>query len=140
MARVPMRVRCMPLFEGTPANTEQRACFEGLTAANFTPGNLARALLNGVVRELHEGYNRAVAFGAGERTTLVGSGNGLRLNPVLRGEMARQFGLPLVIGTLIEEAAVGAALCAAVSVGEHATVREASEALLSYTSTSGEVR
>ena len=66
-------VRCVPLFEGTPANTEKRACFDGLTAANFTPGNLARALLNGVVRELHEGYNQAVSLGAGARTTLVGS-------------------------------------------------------------------
>ena len=36
-------VRCVPLFDGTPADTGERARFEGLTAANFTPGNLARA-------------------------------------------------------------------------------------------------
>ena len=123
-------VRCVPLFDGTPADTDERARFEGLSSANFTPGNLARALLNGMARELHDAYRRAVALGAGERTTLVGSGNGLRLNPVLRGELARLFGHPPVIGTLTEEAAVGAALCAAVATGEHATVSEASAALL----------
>ena len=125
-------VRCVPLFDGTPADTGERARFEGLTAANFTPGNLARALLNGVARELHGAYRQAVALGAGERTMLVGSGNGLRLNPVLRRELARLFGRPPVIGSFREEAAVGAALCAAVATGEHATVREASAALLGH--------
>lgn len=133
-------VRCVPLFEGTPDNTGKRAYFEGLTATNFTPGNLTRALLNGIVRELHEGYNQAVDLGAGARTTLVGSGNGLRLNPVLREEMARQFGLPLVSGTFIEEAAVGAALCASVSVGEYLTVQEASETLFGYTTAADQVK
>ena len=123
-------VRCVPLFDGTPADTDERARFEGLTAANFTPGNLARALLNGMAHELHDAYRQALALGAGERTILVGSGNGLRLNPVLRGELARRFGHPPVIGTVREEAAVGAALCAAVTAGEHTTVREASAALL----------
>ena len=123
-------VRCVPLFDGTPADTGERARFDGLTAANFTPGNLARALLNGMARELHDAYRRALALGAGQRTILVGSGNGLRLNPVLRGELACLFGRPPVIGTYREEAAVGAALCAAVAAGEHATVREASAALL----------
>ena len=101
-------VRCEPLFDGTPAAMDERARFEGLSAANFTPGNLARALLNGVARELHGAYRQAVALGAGERTTLVGSGNGLRLNPVLRRELARLFGRPPVIGSFREEAAVGA--------------------------------
>ena len=123
-------VRCVPLFDGTPADTDERARFEGLSSANFTPGNLARALLNGMARELHDAYRRALALGAGERTILIGSGNGLRLNPVLRRELARLFGHPPVIGTLTEEAAVGAALCAAVATGEHATVSEASAALI----------
>ena len=123
-------VRCVPLFDGTPADTGECARFDGLTATNFTPGNLARALLNGMARELHDAYRETLALGAGERTVLVGSGNGLRLNPVLRGELGRLFGHPPVIGTLTEEAAVGAALCAAVATGEHATVSEASAALL----------
>ena len=123
-------VRCVPLFDGTPADTGERARFEGLTATNFTPGHLARALLNGMARELHDAYRQALALGAGDRTSLVGSGNGLRLNSVLREELARLFGYPPVIGTHTEEAAVGAALCAAVAAGEYGTVREASAALL----------
>ena len=123
-------VRCVPLFDGTPADTDERARFEGLGSANFTPGNMTRALLNGIARELHDAYLQALALGAGERTILVGSGNGLRLNPVLRGDLARRFGHPPVIGSVREEAALGAALCAAVATGEHSTVREASSTLL----------
>ena len=123
-------VRCVPLFDGTPADTDERARFEGLGSANFTPGNMTRALLNGMARELHDAYLQGLALGAGERTILVGSGNGLRLNPVLRGELARRFGHPPVIGSVREEAALGAALCAAVATGEHSTVREASSTLL----------
>lgn len=130
-------VRCVPLFDGTPADTDERARFEGLSSANFTPGNLARALLNGMARELHDAYRRALALGAGERTILVGSGNGLRLNPILRRELAHLFGHPPVIGTLTEEAAVGAALCAAVAASEYGTVREASAALLGDEPASG---
>ena len=125
-------VRCVPLFDGTPADTDVRACFEGLTATNFTPGNLARALLNGVARELHYAYREAVTLGAKERTMLVGSGNGLRLNPVLRRELGRWFGKAPIIGTFREEAAVGAALCVAVATGECTTIREASAGLLAH--------
>ena len=47
----------------------------------------------------------------------MGSGNGIRRNPALRAEIARRFALPLLVPRLREEAALGAALCAAVGLG-----------------------
>lgn len=61
-------VECEPRFDGTPEDAAACARFTGLTATNFTPGNLARALLNGIARELHAAYRESVALGAGERT------------------------------------------------------------------------
>ncbi len=123
-------VRCVPLFDGSPGDSAASASFEGLTAINFTVGNLSRALLNGIARNLYEAYREAVLFGTGERKILVGSGNGLRLNSVLMQELSRWDGHMPVFGTFTEEAAVGAALCSAVAIGEFGTIQEASASLL----------
>ena len=123
-------VRCSPLFSGGANAPSRRASFEGLDAGNFTPGNLARALLNGMAEALHADYRHALERGVTARRLLVGSGNGLRLNPVLREELARRFDQRLQMGRLNEEAAVGAALCAAVAVGEFGSVAEASAGVL----------
>ena len=50
-------------------------------------------------------------------TAIVASGNGIRRNPALREEFARLFALPLLVPRRREEAALGAALCAAVGLG-----------------------
>lgn len=123
-------VECEPRFDGTPEDAAACARFTGLTATNFTPGNLARALLNGIARELHAAYRESVALGAGERTILVGSGNGVRRNRVLRRELARRFGSDPLLGAILEEAAVGAALCAAVATGEYPDIAAACAAVL----------
>ena len=67
--------------------------------------------------QLAGSYREAVKLGAGERSFLVGSGNGLKLNPVLRESLTAELGMPVQLGQLNEEAAVGAALCAAVADG-----------------------
>ena len=61
--------------------------------------DLARALLIGIVRELHAAYREAVVLGTGERPILVGFGNGVRRNRVLRRELARRFGSDPLLGT-----------------------------------------
>lgn len=123
-------VECEPHFDGTPQDAAARGRFIGLSATNFTPGNLARALLNGIAAELHAAYREAVTLGAGERPLLVGSGNGVRRNRVLRRELARRFGAAPLLGTFLEEAALGAALCAAVASGEFPDIGAACAAVL----------
>jgi sedoheptulokinase len=61
----------------------------------------------------------------------VGSGNGIRRNPALRAEIARRFGLPVLVPRRSEEAALGAALSAAVGLGALPGFRRAG-ALIEY--------
>jgi sugar (pentulose or hexulose) kinase len=110
-------LRCEPFFAGTRLQPELRGSFTGASPSNFTPGHLARALLEGVARVLacsHETIRRLHARGASE---LVGAGNGIRGNPLLGRIIAEEFGLPMVAPVHREEAAAGAALTAAVGAG-----------------------
>lgn len=110
---------------GTRTNPEKRGSVEGITLENFTPGGLAHAFLQGMVDELHGFLADLEQQGVGTFTRLIGSGNALRSNPVLCAKAEAAFGLPLELGEHAEEAAVGAALCAAVGSGEIASFREA---------------
>jgi sedoheptulokinase len=56
---------------------------------------------------------------------LVGSGNGIARNRLFARILAQRFGLPLYLPALNEEAAVGAALLAAVGSGEIPSLAEA---------------
>jgi sugar (pentulose or hexulose) kinase len=107
-------LRCEPFFSGTRAHPDLRASWTGVTAANFTPAHLTRALLEGLARTLRSGYERIAPHAGMPRTRLVGAGNGLRENPVLRQIVGQAFGMPLVLPRHREEAAYGAALLAAV--------------------------
>jgi sugar (pentulose or hexulose) kinase len=121
-------LRCDPRFGGNRYDPEQRGAFAGLDARTFTPGHLARALLEGVAETFHDLYEAMQGAGVAPRTRLIGSGNGLRRNPVLSASIAGRFGLPLLRPAHREEAAYGAALLAAVATGE-LTLAEATSRL-----------
>ncbi len=111
-------VVCEPLFAGTRLEPQRRGSFAGLSTATLTPAHLTRALLEGLIETFAESYARMQWIGVGGRAWLVGSGNGLRRNPLLAQIAARRLGLPLRIPLHEEEAAYGAALLAAVTTGE----------------------
>lgn len=123
-------LRCEPYFHGARHREDLRASFAGLSAANFTPGHLARALLEGIARSLRGGY-AAILRHRGPAGTLVGAGNGLRENPVLAGIVEAEFGMPLGRPAHREEAAYGSALLAAVGAGVQPTLAAAA-ALIRY--------
>jgi sugar (pentulose or hexulose) kinase len=118
-------LRCEPLFTGTRAEPELRARFTGVSAENFTPAHLTRALLEGMARAFRDGYDQIARHRPEPCRRLVGAGNGLRENPVLARAVADEFGLPLRVPAHREEAAYGAALMAAVGTGVRADVAEA---------------
>jgi sugar (pentulose or hexulose) kinase len=126
-------LRCLPTFTGTRTDPTARGSFTGITPYNLTPGHLIRALLEGMAEGFYQFYLQMQPL-LGERTHLVGSGNGLRRNRLLAAIVARRFGLPLHIPALEEEAAVGAALIAAVGAGEWASL-DAAASLLRYADT-----
>lgn len=98
-------------FCGTRQNPAQRGSIRGISVDNFTPREFCLGILEGIVGELAE-----LAFSI--RTpvnNLVGAGNALRKNPLLQQLCEKRFGIPLRMPEYREEAAVGAALYAAVS-------------------------
>jgi len=101
-------------FSGTRGDPSLRGAVSGIGADNLTPGNLARAILEGMAREL-----RDMAFAAGleDAREIVAGGNAARMNPLLLDIIERQFGLPCRLGNAREEAAAGAALAAARGLG-----------------------
>jgi sugar (pentulose or hexulose) kinase len=110
-------LRCEPFFTGTRAEPTLRASWTGVSAENFTPGHLTRALLEGMARAFRTGHEAIARHLDQPRSRLVGAGNGLRDNPLLADLVAEEFGLPLTVPRHREEAAFGAALTAAVGAG-----------------------
>lgn len=124
------RMTASALFTGSRENPNARGEFAGITPGNFTPGSMALAVFRSMASELANSYRNAVELGAGTRNRIVGSGNGLRLNAALRHCLEDAFGAPITIGQVREEAAVGAALTAAVAVGIYPDIAAASRALV----------
>ena len=118
------------LFTGSRERPDARGEFAGITPGNFTPGSMALAVFRSMAGQLAISYQSAVDLGAGTRDRIVGSGNGLRLNTVLRRCLEEAFGGTVLIGRVQEEAAVGAALTAAVAVGVYPDIGSASKALV----------
>jgi sedoheptulokinase len=96
-------------FRGSRAHPLQRGSVSAISVANLTPENLCLGTLKGIVEELYSLYSSLPAS-QNPRRFLVGSGNGIRKNPVLRTLFAERFGLPLQVPLYDEEAAYGAAL------------------------------
>lgn len=124
-------LRCAPFFTGSRVDPTLRASFSGLSPDNFTPGHFARALLEGMAEGFHR-FGEQMAPVIGPRTPLVGAGNGIRRNRLLAAILSERFAAPLHIPALAEEAAVGAAIVAAVGQGEFPTLEEATARLLAY--------
>ncbi|UQZ36672.1 hypothetical protein C2I18_25935 [Paenibacillus sp. PK3_47] len=117
-------------FLGTRSDPLARGSIEGISLDNFTPGKMAHAFLRGMIGELHGFYTEVTGSGIPAYKTLVGSGNALRANPVLCAKAQDTFGLPLMLSASQEEAAVGAALCAAVGAGRIGSFREAGQYII----------
>jgi len=100
-------------FAGTRSNPAITGSIIGITAENFTPGNLACSILQGMMTELHDMYAQMNQ----PHQNLVGSGNGIRLNPILVRIAENTFGGSLKIPAHTEEAACGAALYGLVACG-----------------------
>ncbi len=110
-------LRCEPFFSGTRYEPERRGVWTGMSATNFTPAHLTRALLEGMAHAFHNGYEAMQPHLPAPAQRLVGAGNGVRENPLMGVLLAEEFGLAVEIPVHREEAAYGAALLAAVSAG-----------------------
>ena len=116
---------CDPLFTGTRREPDRRGVWSGVATANFTPGHMARALLEGLADQFATLYGEMERKGVGGRTRLVGAGNGIRKNVLLRAILEDRFGMKMQVPAYMEEAAFGAALMCSVSNGVFGDVKDA---------------
>ena len=97
-------------FDGTRVHPEQSGSITNLSADNFTPAAFVYGTLEGMSRELYQMY-QTIQNGTGiQIKRMIGSGNGLRKNPVLCEIAEEMFGVKLVLAECEEEAATGAAV------------------------------
>ena len=97
-------------FEGTRRDATLRGLISGISLRNLTPGRLTTAFMKGICQELKDFYDLLPESIRKPRTSITGSGNGLRRNPLLQKILSETFGLPLHLTANEEEAALGAAL------------------------------
>ena len=98
-----------PFFYPERGRAAETASLTGLTDSNFSPANMTRALLEGVIGILYSMY-----CGMGKaRSRIVGAGNGIKRNALIQSIVEQVFDLPFAASPYDEEAAYGAALCGA---------------------------
>lgn len=115
-------------FYGTRGQPDVKGAIEEIGPDNLTPEHLTAGFLEGLADELHRYYCLLPPQLCLGYASLTCSGNGMRYNKHLRRICAERFGLPVRLPALREEAAVGAALHAAVALG--ATAYETAGRLL----------
>ncbi len=96
-------------FHGTRSNPAHRGSIEQINGDNFTPEALTLGILRGICAELYEIY-RNIPKSIQDSKVLIGSGNGLRKNPVLQKIVEDTFGKKVYIPSFEEEASYGTAL------------------------------
>jgi len=114
-------------FSGTRSNPEERGTITGIGVENFHPGALTVGVIAGILEELHEQYEKMSEITGKKATKLVGSGNGLRQNPIMQKLAEEMFGMKLAIPACREEAACGAALCALALIDQTKTLEQVQE-------------
>lgn len=108
---------CEPFFRGTRWNPKARGEFRGVTFDNFSLGHVAQSVLRGIAQGMYSFYEAAGESRPQHLDRIIGSGNGLRKNPLLVREISRRFARPVWFPTHTQEAAYGAALLAGASTG-----------------------
>ncbi len=101
-------------FFGKRSDSAHRGSIKRIDRLNFTPANLALGVLKGMCNELYSLYE---GFDANKKH-IVASGGAVRNNQLLRKLIADRFGMIVSVNEVCEEAAVGAALFSAFTVGQ----------------------
>jgi len=98
-------------FNGTRLEPSKRGAIFNISTTNFTPENLITGFLKGIASELYAFYERIPDEIKKNKNTLVGSGNGLKKNPLLAKIIENRFNCKLILSERDEEAALGASFC-----------------------------
>ncbi len=103
------------LFSGTRVEPDKRGKIDHISLSNFTPENLIRGFVKGISQSLYDYFRLIPDSVRQNKTILVGSGNGIKKNPLIRQALEERFGYSLYLSNVQEEAALGACVCNMVS-------------------------
>ena len=110
-------IRVETLFGGTRSHPEKRGKIMNISCLNWHPENLIRGFLEGMSQELYDFYQLLPNSIRERKTILVGSGNGIKRNPLLCHILEERFKCHLQVSACREEAALGACICGMVGNG-----------------------
>lgn len=104
-------------FSGTRSNPKERGKIENIGIENFCPGAMTAGMIQGILEELQEMYLAMCEKTGSKAVKLVGSGNGIRRNTLMRELAEEMYGMKMLIPACKEEAAYGAAIYSMVAAG-----------------------
>ena len=104
-------------FSGTRSNPKERGNIENIGIENFHPGAMTVGMICGILEELQEMYLSMCEETGAKAVCLVGSGNGIRRNLLMRELAEEMYGMKMKIPVCKEEAAYGAAIYSMVAAG-----------------------
>ena len=104
-------------FSGTRSNPKERGSIQNIGIENFTPGAMTVGMICGILEELQEMYLAMCKETGNQAICLVGSGNGIRRNLLMRELAEEMYGMKMKIPACKEEAAYGAAIYSMVAAG-----------------------
>jgi sedoheptulokinase len=118
-------------FSGTRDNALEKGSITGIGVDNFHPGAFTLGMIEGILNELHTMYEQICTLIEKKASRLVGSGNGIRQNPLMKSLAEEMFGMKMEIPTYKEEAACGAALSSLVVSGQVPSLEDVQK-IISY--------
>ncbi len=106
-------------FLGTRLDPSKRGSIRNISRGNFSHDYLVEGFLRGIVSELKTYFNDLPAHDRARTERVIGVGNALRRNPLLCRILEEEMNVPLYSPEYREEAALGAAIIAAVGAGAY---------------------
>ena len=100
--------KIVPAFSGTRSDPDKCGSISGIRTTNFTPGAMTAGMILGILEELNGYYGKMQKLTGKKASVLVGSGNGIRRNPLMRRLAEELLGMPMRIPVFQEEAGCGA--------------------------------
>jgi sedoheptulokinase len=98
------------LFKGTRSEPWRKGSIFNISTDNLTPENLILGFLKGISLELHNFLRAIPEEIRKDKTVWIGTGNGIRKNPLLINILEEQFNCRMIRARHTEEAALGACI------------------------------
>jgi len=125
-------IDCMPLFLGQRGGQNENGYFRNITESNFTPQNLVKALIQGMINELFQYYNDLPEDVKKSMIYLIGAGNGMRKNKHLVHAAKMKYDKPLHLLNQSEESCLGAIINAGKGIGLYPNYGEGTSEIITY--------